>query len=479
MAMKRRRFLQALGLGAGATLLGPLIHRAVADGATCRRFVIVVEGNGVYANSFLSDAARSAIEAAGADPIGDERVIHRGYRHDSPIEVTGDSLSTALCLGSLAPDASGVSLENRAAVVYGLSSKVSGGGHSSYFGALGCYRGSATTPAGPTIDSVLAYQNAGNAPFDAVRLGITASRNARLQYQTCAFGAGRPAPVITEPASAFNNLFGSVAAGSGAESFQQRSELLDYAREDVNHALGLFSGSSTERLKLERYLEALEQLTERQSRLSASRDGLLAVKPDDPEANPLYASAAPLDHLRAQFELATAALIGELTQVVVIASATGSGFSIDYPGIIDGVARHDLQHGSGGNPEFRAAIAEASRQHVDMIAQMARRLEATPDVSGGGGTMLDNTLILYMSDNGEKHHSNAEEWPMLLVGGDGLGFKTDGRTLVYPNYESANNRQVSNVFNTLGHAAGDTSLNDFGNEGPTRIAEGPLSEIWS
>ncbi len=471
MAMKRRRFVQALGLGAGATLLGPLVHRAVAEGPTCRRFVFVLEGNGIYANSLLSDAARSAIEAAGADPIGSERVIHRGYRHDSPIEVTSDALSTGLCLDPLGTD-----LESRAAVVYGLSSKISGGGHSAYFGALGCYRGSATTPAGPTIDSVLAFQNAGNAPFDAVRLGITAARNARLQYQTCAFGAGRPAPIITEPGSAFNNLFGSVAAGAGAESFAQRSELLDYAREDVNNALGLFGGSTTERLKLERYLEAIEQLTERQTRLSASRDALIAVKPEDPETNPLYASAAPLDHLRAQFELATAALLGELTQVVVIASATGSGFSIDYPGITDGVARHDLHHGSGGNSEYQTAIAEATRQHVDMIAQMARALDATPDV--GGGTMLDNTLILFMSDNGEKHHSNAEEWPMLLVGGNGLGFRTDGRTVVYPNYDSANNRQVSNVFNTLGHAAGDTSLNAFGNEGPTRVAEGPLSEIW-
>jgi len=477
MAMKRRRFLQALGLGAGATLLSPLIHRAWADGATCRRFVIVVEGNGVYANSLLSDGARSAIEAAGADAIGDARVIHRGYRHETPIEVTGDRLATGLCLGVLAGDAMNISLEERAAVLYGLSSKISGGGHSAYFGALGCYRGSATTPAGPTIDAVLAHQNAGNAPFDAVRLGITGSRNARLQYQTCAFGAGRPAPVITEPGSAFNNLFGSVAVGAGAQRFQQRGELLDFANEDVTHALSLFNGSSDERLKLERYLEALEQLTERQTRLNASRDSLLAAKPEDPETNPLYTSDAPLDHLRAQFQLATAALIGELTQVVVIASATGSGFGIPYPGIIDGVARHDLHHGSDSNPEYRDAIAEASRQHVAMIAQMARSLDATPEV-GGDGTMLDNTLILYMSDNGEKHHSNAEEWPMLLVGGNGMGFRTDGRTVVYPNYDSANNRQVSNVFNTLGHAAGDTSLNEFGNEGPRRVAEGPLSEIW-
>jgi len=81
-----------------------------------------------------------------------------------------------------------------------------------------------------------------------------------------------------------------------------------------------------------------------------------------------------------------------------------------------------------------------------------------------------------MSDNGEKHHSNAEEWAMLMLGGQALGFKTDGRSVVYPKHGHANNRQVSNVFNALGHAAGQ-DLNTFGaNDG--RIEEGPLSELW-
>ena len=44
--------------------------------------------------------------------------------------------------------------------------------------------------------------------------------------------------------------------------------------------------------------------------------------------------------------------------------------------------------------------------------------KATTDVDGR--PMLDNTLLLHMSDNGEHHHSNAEEWAMLLIGGDNL-----------------------------------------------------------
>ncbi|MEM9192496.1 MAG: hypothetical protein AAGF12_25200 [Myxococcota bacterium] len=118
-----------------------------------------------------------------------------------------------------------------------------------------------------------------------------------------------------------------------------------------------------------------------------------------------------------------------------------------------------------------------SRSYVRMIANLARSLAATPEASGDG-SMLDNTLILYMSDNGEKHHSKAEEWPTLLVGGNNLGFKTDGRTVIYPRFGAANNRQMSNLFNSLGHAAG-ADMNEFGMEGSQRIAPGPLSEIWA
>jgi arylsulfatase A-like enzyme len=93
--------------------------------------------------------------------------------------------------------------------------------------------------------------------------------------------------------------------------------------------------------------------------------------------------------------------------------------------------------------------------------------------------MLDHTIIVYMSDNGEQHHSRADEWPVLLIGGGALGLKTDGRTVIYPTIGKPGNRQVSNLFNTLGHATGNPSLNEFGGEGSLRIAKGPLgAEIF-
>jgi hypothetical protein len=127
-------------------------------------------------------------------------------------------------------------------------------------------------------------------------------------------------------------------------------------------------------------------------------------------------------------------------------------------------------------PANWTGIAAVTRRHVALVAKLARALAATPELNASG-SMLDHTVIVLMSDNGEQHHAEAREWPKLVLGGNALGLKTDGRTVVYPAEGTARNRQVSNLFNTLGHAFGDTGFNTFGAEGPTRIAEGPLSEL--
>ncbi len=64
---------------------------------------------------------------------------------------------------------------------------------------------------------------------------------------------------------------------------------------------------------------------------------------------------------------------------------------------------------------------------------------------------------------------------MLLLGGQSA-LATGGRTLVYPGLGKPGHRQLSNVWNTMGHVAG-TDLAEFGGEGSLRRAPGPLAEL--
>lgn len=69
--------------------------------------------------------------------------------------------------------------------------------------------------------------------------------------------------------------------------------------------------------------------------------------------------------------------------------------------------------------------------HARLIAGLAKKLQA---VKEGDGTMLDNTLIVYLSDSGDGHHPTGYEWPMLLLGDLGGTLKTRGRFLQLPTY---------------------------------------------
>lgn len=460
--LSRRTVLRA----AGATgLFAPLFREALGQAGTPKRLVVVVECNGIYPVTMLSARARTSLGSG----VGTRRNFSDLYPA-TPLELTGDALDTASCLSPLAASAGRASMVNRAMVVLGLSSTVAGGGHSSGTGALAC----SVNGASATIDAVLAPRLKGGAPFDAIRLG-TSSAQTPIVYETCAFGPRKPAGILVNPTLAYETIFGTIVGGAGTG--QERSLLFDFARDDVRAALQTFRGNSNERLKLERYLTSLEALRMRETQLSMMANAVRPLLPPSPGTNPLLmGSGTPdgLEWLEAQFQIGTASLLGGLTNDLVIASAS-SGFDVRYKNLLGGIGRHDLQHGVD-LPANWTAIQAVTRKHVELVANLARALAATPEV-GASGSMLDHTIIVFMSDNGEQHHATGVEWPMLILGGNALGMKTDGRTVIFPRDGAPRNRQVSNAFNTLGHAFGDSAFDLFGLEGAARIAPGPLSEL--
>ena len=49
----------------------------------------------------------------------------------------------------------------------------------------------------------------------------------------------------------------------------------------------------------------------------------------------------------------------------------------------------------------------------------SQMVEALSAVKVGDRTLFDDTVIVYMSDNAEAHHSNKDRWPMAIVGNAG------------------------------------------------------------
>ena len=77
---------------------------------------------------------------------------------------------------------------------------------------------------------------------------------------------------------------------------------------------------------------------------------------------------------------------------------------------------------------------------------MVQTLTDTPE---GNGNMMDNTTIIFMNDNGEKHHSSKRRWPVIVIGNAGGNLRSDGRFVRF-----AKGTPLADFFVTLGDAAG-------------------------
>jgi len=440
--------------------------RADAQMMPTPRFVFFVEGNGYEPLMVLSPSARAAIDLTLAQPIGTARHWPLRYRHTQVIETAGD-LAQASSLQDLGP------LAAKTAVLLGLSSKITGGGHSAYHGVLSSTRTAGEIPSGETIDAHLSNlpRLLGTA-HAAYRVGHVSPQfrpGVALDYGTCALGPGVSAPLVLDPGQAFDRIFSPLASRA---TFDRTGRILDFARDDVRRSLTAFAGPSVERVKLERYLAAIEENIERRRRLDARLMGNVTVPPRPAARN--VDDFYPV--IEAQAGHIASALIGGLTNVAVM--GIGSGFNFDTFYDRTHAPRHDTHHSSESSATARDYIYAQGRLQMAVMIRLAQQLEAVPE---GTGTLLDHTVLVYVGDNGETHHATADEFPVLLMGGGALGLRTGGRTLVYPgqNEMGRGHRQVSNVWNTLGHLAGE-DLNTFGGEklgAGTRSAEGPLTEL--
>lgn len=455
MSTDRRGFLKGTTLGAGALVLAPLVGQleaqAAGTGPKPKRFLFVVEGNGLPPQQ--------------VQPVGLKRA-KEGDR-DKLIETALKEYDLAKALEPVA------AWKDRTTIVQGLSGRVCGGGHSNDFGALGCYAakggvGNSGMPQAETIDGALAKKLGG--VFPHVGLGISDRPEHTTIYNISASGKNSPLPTQCHPHLAYGQLFGSVADGTARKEFEAEANLLDFLKDDLKTLQSRVGGAEKE--KLQQHVAAYEAMRSRQGKITAMADTL---KANAPKVTDKYKSEVETDRLDAQFELAAASLIGGLTNVVTIASGAGNPyFSVKFTGLGINFAKHGIGHGG----TFDGMTAEEMgvkirRYHFDLIARTLKQLEA---VKEGDGTMLDNTLVVYLSDAAEGHHSRCWEWPMVLIGNLGGRLKA-GRYVEYPYYGKKGHKTIGNLYATLLHAA-DDKREFFGIKDPNLPdLDGPLAEL--
>ncbi len=448
MIHTRRHAIKTFGgLALGSLAFTPFMNHLAAyraTGATPKRFLFVLKSSGLTEEHITPPSYMPLLEGSV------DKVI------DKPLQ----GIALPKTLTSLEP------FKDRMTIVQRRSGKMCATGHSSFYGALGAFKGSETIkPITHTIDGYMAKKFP--SVFNHIGLKMGNGSESVAYPSVSSAGKGKQLAYQCNPMIAYMNLFGSIAdSGDVQKRYAASGNILDFVSNDVKKLRRQLSAEESE--KLDFYLEGFDALKDRRVKLTGMQK---ILKQNAPEVTDTFTSSTITHHLEAHFDLAAATLISGLSNSIsILCDDLQSNYDgIGIPGTVHGIG-HGATIGEYNSEQCRDMIRKF---HLDLLSGLMHKLAKAPE---GDGTMLDNTVIVYISDNSDKHHSFANEWPLLLFGGKFNGkLKSTGRYLQYPDYGKQGHRTIGNFLTTIVQAAGlpdkhfghlDLGLSDLDQEGP-------------
>ena len=243
--------------------------------------------------------------------------------------------------------------------------------------------------------------------------------------------ATQPMPKEVNPKLIFERLFG---AGSDLERQRRdaaRKSVLDAVREDFRE-LNVRLGVEDQR-KLDEYFTAVREMELRIAKSDGAGQSKLPANAMAPKGIPeSYA-----EHLRLLADLMVLAFQTDTTRVATFVLANeGSNRSYPFIGVRDG--HHSISH-HGHDPVKLSKIQDINVFHSTQLAYLLERLKS---VKEGDGNLLDHSMIVYGSGNGDGDRHNHDDLPILLAG-KGCGTIKQGRHIVYQKETPINNLWVS------------------------------------
>jgi hypothetical protein len=172
-----------------------------------------------------------------------------------------------------------------------------------------------------------------------------------------------------------------------------------------------------------------------------------------------------LPHLtKMQIDLMVNSFAADFSRIATfqITNSVG-GAKLRWVGVNEG--HHELSHNPDSDEKSQERLTKINKWYCEQMAYLAKRLAETPE-PGGGGSMLDNTLIVWTNELGKGNSHTLDNIPFVLLG-NGLDFRM-GRSLKYP--KLPHNRLLLSLAHGFGHR-----IDRFGN--PNFCGDGPLPNL--
>ncbi|HET7538743.1 MAG TPA: DUF1552 domain-containing protein [Polyangiaceae bacterium] len=441
----RRTILTALGAGAALAYLGPESRPARAQDAGARYFIGIYMPHGVAREYWLPrDGFDIGYEGCSLAPFTDAATLGKSYA-GSLVTLEGLDLTAGIEGGTTGHDGSRVILT-----------------------------GSAQSGQNASIDQFLAVERGlgQSTPLASLVLGVGTSAPELGQCISYAKG-GVALPKLIDPNQTFNQAFAQLVVGNDPVKLAQIERerqlgrsLLDYWREDLGRLKA--RAPQSEQDKLEQHATALREL---EKGLDSKLEGCTAPSAPDVATFPrlaAYGGGEPyFDTItNLQIDLLAQALSCGVTHVGTLFLADLSRTHLD-PQLPDDV-HLDVAHrytsggrAGGGDPQSWAQLARQNRYTYSKIARLVARL----DTLG----ILNQTVLIALSDMGDTNRHTSRQVPALLAGGWG-GRLQGGRHIDLGAAGTPNNRLLVAVQQAFG-----VESESFGEAKDARITTGSLS----
>jgi hypothetical protein len=437
-----------------------------------RRKMLQGVAAGIGGAAFGSTLSAEKVLAAAANVDAPKRVIfflqNQGFDPATcvPKGVTSDTSLADVTLPE--PISALEPYKDKINIITGLHGRHTSPSHSAYFGALGGYRGGIGVPPGAaTIDHVLS-QLLPQTILPHLRIGMDALENmvSRPTLATLsAAGPGKPLFMHSNPQNLYQMLFGGIATGDVKRRYEASSNVFNRIEQLAGQGGAPLPADDRERYGS--YVDGFRDINGLRERLAEVSDHLKKFAPayDEKFLKPRFET----DWHDALLEIGIAALKSGLTSVLTIGSGRGEIFG-SWKGLGVVEAGHNLGHMTQpGNPIW----VKIRQYNCRMLVKLMEELESMPE---GNGTMMDNTLIVYTSNNADKQHTSGDNWPFVLLGNCGGRIKTGRYTHI------DGKRPINDLYTTLLHAIGapcDRFNMDKNTAGMHDSKIGPIEELMA
>jgi len=330
--------------------------------------------------------------------------------------------------------------KERLHILSGLHGLHTSPSHSAFFGALGGYRGGdGTPPSAATID----YELSKVLPqtlLPHLCIGMDSLENMRSKPTIAtlsASGVGQPIFMHSNPNHLYQMLYGGISTGDIRQQHEARSNELNQI--EAQAAAKGQSLPTGEEQRYGQYVQGFRDVNGLRDRLDTVAGHLRKFAPqvDERYTKPEFET----DWHDCLLDLGISALAAGITNTLTIGSGRGEIFGA-WKGLGIEQQGHNLGHmEQPGNPIWIKIRQYNSR----MLVRIMETLERVPE---GSGTMMDNTLIVYTSNNADKQHTSGANWPVMLLGNCGGIFKTGCFTRL------DGKRPINALYTTLLRAAG-------------------------